>query len=168
MPILRKMVLIALCTGTFSCTTAPKETPRGRAVQIIKGKFAKICTQVGKMKYEGTPFVDEKALLIIMKEHAAGLEGNAMRLKTFSPGVTGVSNAKGLGTAYRCPTDKLRAYVKKRKSDKVKDIMAEDIEEETSAAAEAAEGVDEEEATEETPPAAAPAKTKPKRTKTPE
>jgi hypothetical protein len=94
-----------------ACSTVPKESPKGKAVQVIKSPFAETCTQVGKIKYDGTPFIHEKELLIIMKENAARLGGNALRLSTFTPGVTGVSNARGLGTSYRCNPEKLRAYL---------------------------------------------------------
>lgn len=95
----------------LACSTVPKETSKGRAVQVIKGRFTETCTQVGKIRYDGTPFIHDKELLIIMKENAAKLGGNAVRLDTFTPGVTGVSNAKGLATSYKCPVEKLKAYV---------------------------------------------------------
>ncbi|RZA27188.1 MAG: hypothetical protein EOP10_00950 [Proteobacteria bacterium] len=94
-----------------ACSTVPKETSKGKAVQVIKSPFAETCTQVGKIKYEGTPFIHDKELLIIMKENAAKLGGNALRLDTFTPGVTGMSNAKGLGTSYKCNVEKLRAHL---------------------------------------------------------
>ncbi len=142
-----------------ACSTVPKETSKGKAVQVIKSPFAETCTQVGKIKYEGTPFIHDKELLIIMKENAAKLGGNALRLDTFTPGVTGMSNAKGLGTSYKCNVEKLRAYLlnpgKDRKS---KDAGATD--EIEAGTEQPAEGVDTE--TEEPAPKA---KTKPKSAK---
>ncbi len=103
-------LLLGLSTG---CSTVPKETPKGKAVQVIKGSFTKICTQLGKYLYNGTPFIHDKELMIILKEDAAQRNGNAIRLDTFVPGVTGVSNAKGVTTVFKCPAEKLKAYVQK-------------------------------------------------------
>lgn len=105
------MLVSLVCIVLTACSTVPKETAKGRAVQKIKSPFAETCIQVGRIKYEGTPFVDKDELLVIMKESAAKLGGNALRLEKFKPGVTGVSNAKGTGTSYKCHPAKLKAYI---------------------------------------------------------
>lgn len=105
-----KVLLLIALTAAIGCSTIPKETPKGKAIVVVKGPITESCTQVGKIRYDGTPFIHDKELLIIMKENAAKLGGNAIRLDTFTPGVTGVSNAKGLGTSYKCPSSKLKSY----------------------------------------------------------
>lgn len=147
----RPIMLVGLvCTLLTACSTVPKETAKGRAVQVIKSPFAETCIQVGRIKYEGTPFVRDKELLIILKENAAKLGGNALRLDRFTPGVTGVSNAKGLGTSYKCHPAKLKAYILKTEYG---DAGAE------------GESEYEEIQEEETPPAATKGKAKPKAAK---
>lgn len=124
-----KWALFAVLLGAlFGCSTVPKETPKGRAIVIVKGKFTETCIQVGRIKYDGTPFIHEKQLMIIMKENAAKLGGNALRLDKFMPGVTGVSNAKGIGTSFKCKVDKLKEYVKRVEAAEFGETPAEDEE----------------------------------------
>ncbi|MBC7531371.1 MAG: hypothetical protein H7318_07320 [Oligoflexus sp.] len=114
MPLARHVLSICalLCFSTlFSCSTVPKETSKGKIVKVIKSPFAETCIQLAKIKYDGTPFIHDKALAIILKEMTAQNKGNAVRYDTFTPGVTGVSNAKGRATAYRCHREKLKKYL---------------------------------------------------------
>ncbi len=112
-------LIIGIIVGlSIGCSTVPKETAKGRAEQVIKGPFTKTCTLLGKFLYNGTPFIHDKELMIIVKEDAAQRNGNALRLDTFVPGVTGVSNAKGVTTVFKCPPDKLKAYIQKQEKAK--------------------------------------------------
>jgi len=80
-------------------------------VKVIKGPFADTCIQLAKIKYDRTPFIHDKELTTILKEMTAQNKGNAVRYDIFMPGVTGVSNAKGRATVYRCHREKLRKYL---------------------------------------------------------
>ena len=114
MPLARDVLSICALLSfsiLFSCSTVPKETPKGKIVKVIKSPFAETCIQLAKIKYDGTPFIHDKALAIILKELTAQNKGNAVRYDTFTPGVTGVSNAKGRATAYRCHREKLKKYL---------------------------------------------------------
>ncbi len=112
MPLARHFLSIcALLSFVMSCSTVPKVTLKGKMVKVIKGPFAETCIQLVKIKYDGTPFIHEKELSIILKEMAAQSKGNAIRYDVFTPGVTGVSNAKGRATAFRCHKEKLRKYL---------------------------------------------------------
>ena len=102
---------ISICALIAGCSTVPKETAKGKSVKVIKSPFAESCTQLAKLKYDGTPFIHDKELNIVLKELAAQAKGNAVRYDIFVPGVTGVSNAKGRATVYRCDSAKLAKYV---------------------------------------------------------
>jgi hypothetical protein len=110
MPLARQFLIICALFSA-SCSTVPKETPKGRVVKVIKSPFAETCIQLAKIKYDGTPFIHDKELSVIMKELTAQNKGNAVRYDVFTPGVTGVSNAKGRATAYRCHKAKLKKYL---------------------------------------------------------
>mgnify|MGYP001609374434 CR=1 FL=1 len=128
MPLARHILLILCTLGIASCSTLPKETEKGKIVKIIKSPFAETCIQLGTFKYEGTPFIHEKELTLIMKELTAQLKGNAMRYDQFTPGVTGVSNAKGRGTAYRCHKRKLKKYLMGQEDKEFTDDSSDDPE----------------------------------------
>jgi hypothetical protein len=108
---LARLFLIICALFSASCSTVPKETPKGRVVKVIKSPFAETCIQLAKIKYDGTPFIHDKELSIIMKELTAQNKGNAVRYDVFTPGVTGVSNAKARATAFRCHKAKLKKYL---------------------------------------------------------
>lgn len=108
---LARLFLIICALFSASCSTVPKETPKGRVVKVIKSPFAETCIQLAKIKYDGTPFIHDKELTIIMKELTAQNKGNALRYDVFTPGVTGVSNAKARATAFRCHKAKLKKYL---------------------------------------------------------
>lgn len=110
MPLARQVLIICALISA-SCSTVPKETPKGKMVKVIKGPFAATCIQLAKIKYDGTPFIHDKELTIILKEMTAQNKGNAVRYDVFTPGVTGVSNAKGRATAFRCHKGKLKKYL---------------------------------------------------------
>lgn len=110
MPLARQFLIICALFSA-SCSTVPKETPKGRMVKVIKSPFAETCIQLAKIKYDGTPFIHDKELSVIMKELTAQNKGNAVRYDVFTPGVTGVSNAKARATAFRCHKAKLKKYL---------------------------------------------------------
>lgn len=88
-----------------SCKTTPKETKAGKKVNVIKeisDPYA--CSQLGKTKYDGTPFINEAELTTIGKEMAAEMKGNTVRFDVFEPGINGVRSAKLRATVYRCKT----------------------------------------------------------------
>ncbi|RYZ59214.1 MAG: hypothetical protein EOP07_04735 [Proteobacteria bacterium] len=108
---LARLFLIICALFSASCSTVPKETPKGKVVKVIKSPFAETCIQLAKIKYDGTPFIHDKELSVIMKELTAQNKGNAVRYDVFTPGVTGVSNAKARATAFRCHKAKLKKYL---------------------------------------------------------
>ncbi|MBC7659820.1 MAG: hypothetical protein H7249_08940 [Chitinophagaceae bacterium] len=112
MPLARTVLILSTLIGVIGCSSAPQETEKGKSVKVIKSPFAETCIQLGLVRYDGTPFIHEKELSIIMKELAAQMKGNAVRYDIFTPGVTGVSNAKGRGTAFKCQRKKLRKYLR--------------------------------------------------------
>lgn len=112
MPLARHFLSIcAVLSFIFGCSTVPQETPKGKMVKVIKSPFAETCIQLATIKYDGTPFIHDKELAIILKEMSAQNKGNAIRYEVFTPGVTGVSNAKGRATAYRCHRERLKKYL---------------------------------------------------------
>ncbi len=110
MPLARHFISVCILVSA-GCSTVPKETQKGRLVKVIKSPFAETCTQLAKIKYDGTPFIHDKELAIVLKELTAQNRGNAVRYDVFTPGVTGVSNAKGRATVYRCNKLKLKKYL---------------------------------------------------------
>lgn len=112
MPLARHFLKIcAIVSMLCACSTVPKESAKGKMVAVIKSPFAETCIQLAKIKYDGTPFIHDKELAVILKELTAQHKGNAVRYDVFTPGVTGVSNAKGRATAYRCHNEKLKKYI---------------------------------------------------------
>ncbi len=84
-----------------ACAT-PSLSKKGKLVKVLSNPIPERCFQLGKIKYDGSPFTDQADLTVVMKNLAADLGGNGVRMDVFVPGVKQLNDAKGRGTVFKC------------------------------------------------------------------
>ena len=91
------LVLTSLCL--IGCATVPKETPAGKAVNIVQKDVPTGCKELGFVEWEGEGWHNLSDAKFVLKEKTAELGGNVLRLESLamSPAATGA------GTAFLCP-----------------------------------------------------------------
>jgi hypothetical protein len=77
-----------------ACYSAPL-TEAGKTVQLMKADPPSGCREVGSVSGRG----DDDEIKIAMRNYAAKLGGNYVRMETMDPRL-----GTGSGTAFRCPT----------------------------------------------------------------
>jgi hypothetical protein len=91
-------VVFLTCLG---CVTVPSETPAGKAIKVVQSDVPADCKELGSVHWHGAKYHSLSDVKIALKEKAAALGGNVLRLES----IGSAPEVNGVGTAYKCPTE---------------------------------------------------------------